>query len=153
MIRAYEHAHEEWAGLRNPTLRTGIVTGTLLIGVFVLSLLVANRVPFLERYALERNAAACASAIFVMSIPVLRFFRSATRLFASGMLAWTILALGYWMAGLYFQNLANRLGKTTSEVFVLGVVMYGIAATLCWLIAVITAARHHPLSHARRRAP
>lgn len=153
MSVAHEPAHERWAGEGNPTLRTGILTGVLLVGVLVLSILVANRIPWLESFALERNAAACALAILVMSIPVVHFFRSAGRQFASGILAWAIFSLGYWFAGLYFQNLENRLGKTTSEMFVLGVVIYGIAATLCWLISVITSALQGSLSHARRRTP
>src|SRR3989442_11748249 len=47
--------------LQTSAVRIGLYTGVGMSGVFVVWLFLANRVPFLERFALERNVAGGAS--------------------------------------------------------------------------------------------
>ena len=61
---------DRFFSLREPTLRIGIFTGVALSAVFSAWLLVANRVPQLERFASLRNLAAAGTLLVLMSIPV-----------------------------------------------------------------------------------
>src|SRR5215475_3467746 len=61
--------------LHNAAIRTGVYTGVCLSLVFAAWLVIANQVPFLERFAFERNVAAAGVFVFFASVPVLRFLR------------------------------------------------------------------------------
>jgi hypothetical protein len=134
----------------SPTLRTGLSTGIFLAGLLLLSLLAANRFPALEPYALARNSIACTLVIIVALIPIMRFHNSPVCLFASSALAWAIFSLAYTIAGMHFVNLESRLGKSSFEVLILGVVIYGVAAVLTWVFSMVFSALRHPIPIRRR---
>lgn len=136
--------------MRNPVLRAGLLTGGLLCFVMALALIVANRITFLERFALERNAISLAAFVVVALIPIARFRRSPSRLFVSGMLGWAVFTLGYLIACFAFQNLFNL--RTPFEILIYGAAGYGVVAVTVWVCSMALTACHHPIVHTRRRA-
>lgn len=135
----------------HPVLRTGISVGT---GLCILSgawLLVANRVPFLDRFAFERNLAAVAVAGLLLLVPVCRFLKSPGQLFVSGLIAWTMLTLGYGAMATPFPALDQRMGAF--HLFVLGVVVYGLIATIAWVTHLVIHLCLQPAPVTRRRLP
>jgi hypothetical protein len=113
--------------------------------VFTAWLVIANRAPFLDRFALERDIAAAAILAFLAALPVFWFLRMPGHLLASGLLGWFIFSLSYRVLCLIFRGLSNRL--STFHVFVLGAVVYMILTTLCWVVATIWRAREAHASH------
>ncbi len=138
--------------LRNPTARVAVLTGVYLSVVMIAWLLLANRVPWLEKYADLRNAIAGAVFALLMLIPIGSFLRSPARLFVSGVMSWLLLSLVYALMGLFFENLHSRLDKTPFHLFVLGAAVYGLAAVVAWVASMLLAARHHPIGSSRRRS-
>jgi hypothetical protein len=128
--------------LKSPVLMLGFITGILLTGVMAGALVAANRMPHFERWALERNALSFGAFFLVMLIPVLRFRRAPRRLFACGMVGWTIFLLGYLMAGTMYTQLFRVL-RTPFEVLVDGALAYGLLAAGMWIYGMVVAARHH----------
>jgi len=125
--------------LRNAPLRAGVLTGIYLSCVFVVWLVVANRVPELEAFAGMRNLAAGVAMILVLAIPVLRFRFEPTRLFVAGLVAWTLLTITYRAAEMFFSLLESRLGAL--HVFMLGAVSYGFVAVFEWVALICMEAR------------
>lgn len=121
--------------LKNPALRTGVYSGLFLSLIFSAWILIANRAPFLEPFAIERNVAATVLVAFFASVPVMRFFRSPEELLVSGLLGWGLLTLTYGIFGLLFVLLEQYY--TALQVFVLGAVSYLIFATLSWIGTII----------------
>jgi len=109
--------------------------GVCLSLVFLAWLLVANRAPAFERFALERNIAAAAGLGFFGLIPVLRFHRAPCRLWASGVVAWLLLSASYRLMSMFFPGLGERY--SAFQVFMLGAVVYTIVSTLCWIGTVV----------------
>jgi hypothetical protein len=135
----------------HPVLRAGILVG---IGLCILSgtwLLVANRVPFLDRFAVARNLAAAAVAGILLLVPVCRFRKSPGQLFLSGLIAWTMLTLGYGAMATQFPALDERLGAF--HLFVLGVVVYGLVAAIAWVTQLVIHLCLQPAPVTRRRLP
>ncbi len=133
-----------------PAVRLGLVTGAGLIGVMIVALLAANRMPWLNRYAVERIWISYLAFAVVMALPVVCFLRAPRRMFVAGMIGWVLFTIGYAIAGwLFFYNLFNRLNHTPLETFVLGGFLYGMAAVGAWVCSLIGAARHYPI--VRRR--
>ena len=120
---------------RTAAVRVGIFTGICLTLVFLTWLIVANRVPALEGFALERNVAAAAAIAFLALIPVLRFRGAPGRLWASGVIAWGILSLSYRLLSLFFSGLPERY--SAFQVFMVGAVIYTLVATLSWIAGVL----------------
>src|SRR5207245_3929831 len=87
---------------RNAAIRTGVYMGVCLTLVFTAWLVIANRAPFLERFALERNIAAAAILAFLAALPVFRFLRMPGHLLASSLIGWFIFCLGYRALGFIF---------------------------------------------------
>ncbi len=83
--------------------------------------IVANRVPFLDRFALARNLAAVAVLGLLALIPVLQFWRRPGNLLASSLIAWLILSLSYRILSMDFSDLEERF--SAAQIFVLGVVV------------------------------
>jgi hypothetical protein len=135
--------------LRNAAVRTGIYTGICLSLVFVTWLVIANQVPFLERFALERNIAAAAVLGFLAAVPVLRFFRFPGNLLASSLIAWTILSVVYRVLCILYHGLSNW--HSTFQVFMEGAVVYMLFTTLSWIAAIIRRARAADVSHSKHR--
>jgi hypothetical protein len=131
--------------LRNVPVRVGIYTGICLSLVFSIWLVLANRVPLLERLALGRNIAAVVFLVLFASLPVLKFYRSAGDLLVSGLLAWTLLSITYRLLCMVFGLLDARY--SAFHVFVLGAVVYLICATLSWIGMIVWKVRAADISH------
>jgi uncharacterized membrane protein required for colicin V production len=117
--------------LRMRAVRSGVYIGVLLAVVLSSWIYVANRVPSLERVALERNLVA-ASLLFVLALfPVLRFFRQPRNLLISALIAWTLLSFTYRVLCLFFGGLEDW--HSPLQIFTAGVVLYLIVATLSWI--------------------
>ncbi|HET8922697.1 MAG TPA: hypothetical protein VFN26_06825 [Candidatus Acidoferrum sp.] len=130
---------------RNAAVRTGVYAGVFLSLIFTVWLVLANRVPTLEHFALERNIAAAAALCLFAAVPILRFVRWPGHLLASGLVAWLIFTASYGMLCLIFSGLSDKL--STFHVFMLGAVVYMIITTICWLGSVIWRARESHASH------
>jgi hypothetical protein len=126
-----------------PAIVSGLVAGLLLSILLTAWLFVANRLATLEPYAVERNAAAAAAGVLIAALPFLRFRRSARGLVLCGMICWGLVSLCYFAWSLYFDRLADRVGAF--HLFVMGAVIYGLAAALVWVGSVIRALRRHQL--------
>jgi hypothetical protein len=135
--------------LRNAAIRTGVYTGICLSLVFTTWLVIANQVPFLERFALERNVAAAAVLGFLAAVPVLRFLRWPGNLLASSMIAWMIFTVVYRVLCMIYHGLSNW--HSTFQVFMEGAVVYMIFTTLSWIGAIIRRARAADISHSKHR--
>lgn len=136
--------------LRNAAIRTGVYTGVCLATVFTVWLLIANWVPFLDRFALERNIGAAAVLLLLALVPVIRFLRSPGRLVISGLIAWSILTLVYRALCLHFQALSDW--HSTFQIFMYGAVVYMIIATLFWIGTTVWKAREAHVSHPNHHA-
>jgi len=136
---------------RGITMRTGILTGAGLSITLAAWVLIANRVPILEPFALARNVAAVAAILVLMAVPVTRFLKSPRALFISGVAAWGILTLAYMVLTMFFPGLGRRMGPL--QVFMLGAVAYGLLSVFSWVITMITIARNQPAIVVRRRTP
>jgi hypothetical protein len=136
----------------HPVLWTGLSAGAMLIVVMLGSLVAANRVPALERYAFERNAACYALFVILMLFPVFRFLNRPLQMFASAMIGWVLFAGAYDLAALYFRNLFQVL-RTPFEALIEGTIVYGIFAVGSWVVGMILHARRHRMAPVRRPVP
>lgn len=136
--------------LRKSGLRTGIMTGLLLNLVMAGALIAANRMPWLESRALERNAVSEGVFFLVALIPVFCFFRTPRQLFLSGLIAVALLTLGYEITGMYFAMLSHLL-RTPIEAFIDGCIGYVVAAAVAWVLAMCQFLFGHTLVPTRRR--
>jgi hypothetical protein len=135
----------------SPALRTGLYTGALLVLVMVTSLITANRLPWLENRALERNAGCYSLFVLCMLIPVGRFWNRPARMFASGMLSWAMFVIAYDIAGMFFHNLFQIL-RTPFEALIEGALVYGVCAVIAWVGGMALLARLGPVAPRRRRS-
>ena len=133
--------------LRSAPVRTGIYAGVCLSFIFVLWVLVANRMPELELFARERNIAAVALLVLFASVPLMRFYRSPLNLLASGMLGWSLLTITYLLLCIKFVALDQNYSWL--HVFMLGAVTYFIFATLSWVGTIIWKVRTNDISHSQ----
>jgi len=136
--------------VRNPTLRSGILVGSYLTAILFASLLLANRVPLLESFAKFRNLFCAAVFALATLLPLWRWRDSATRLFVCGATAWAMFSLMYWVAGKIFIRLHPRFHRPV-QVFLIGAVLYGLAAVVVWVSEMVRHARTQPISASRRR--
>jgi hypothetical protein len=113
--------------------------------VLVTWVVVANRAPNLEMFALERNIAAAIALGLFAAVPVLRFLRLPGHLLASSLIGWGIMALTYRFLCVYFWGLAARYSAV--QLFTLGAVLYMILATLSWIGTCISRARGTHIRH------
>ena len=150
LVRAHLPGYRWFHVFRNAAVRMGVYVGVCLTLVFTGWLVIANRAPFLERFALERDIAAAAILCFLAAIPVFRFLRFPGHLLASSLIGWLIFSLSYRVLCLVYHGLSNRL--STFHVFVLGAVVYMILTTLCWVVATIWRAREAHASHPNHHA-
>jgi len=150
LVRAHLPGYRWFHVFRTAAVRMGVYVGVCLTLVFTAWLVIANRAPFLERFALERDIAAAAILCFLAAIPVFRFLRFPGHLLASSLIGWLIFSLSYRVLCLVYHGLSNRL--STFHVFVLGAVVYMILTTLCWVVATIWRAREAHASHPNHHA-
>jgi uncharacterized membrane protein YvlD (DUF360 family) len=135
--------------LPRPALWTGLYTGTLLVMVMLGALVAANRLPWLDSRALERNAASYGLFVIFMLIPVVRFLKRPIQMFTSAMIGWVMFVIAYDIAGMLFRNLFQIL-RTPFQAFIEGAVIYGVFAVGSWVGAMILHARHHAITPRRR---
>jgi hypothetical protein len=135
--------------LPRPALWTGLYTGTLLVMVMLGALVAANRLPWLDNRALERNAASYGLFVIFMLIPVVRFLNRPIQMFTSAMIGWVMFVIAYDIAGMLFRNLFQIL-RTPFQAFIEGAVIYGVFAVGSWVGAMILHARHHAITPRRR---
>jgi hypothetical protein len=145
-IRPHLPGYGRLSALHNAAVRTGVYVGLCLSLILTAWVMVANRMPLLERFALERNAAAAAAIGLLALIPILRFYGMPGSLWASGSIAWGILSISYRLLGFFFTGLEQRYGAF--HVFMAGAVVYTIVATICWIGSVVWRLRrpHPPVS-------
>jgi hypothetical protein len=133
---------------RNPPIRVGIYTGVCLSLVFTAWVLIANRAPFLEPLAQQRNVIATLLLLLIAAMPVIRFLRSPADLLLAGLLAWGLLTFTYWTLTLFFVLLEEYY--SAFHVFVLGAVAYLLFATLSWVGIMVWRARNEHGTHSPR---
>ncbi len=136
--------------VRDPTMRSGILVGTYLSVILFASLLLANRVPLLEPFAQFRNLFCAAAFALAVILPLWRWRDSASQLFVCGTTGWTIFSLMYWLAGQFFIRLHSRFHRPV-QVFLIGAVLYGLAAVTVWVAEMVRHARNRPIGASRRR--
>jgi hypothetical protein len=133
---------------RNVPIRVGLYTGVWLSLVFVTWVVIANRVPFLEPLALQRNVIATLLLALIAAMPVMRFLRAPAELLISGLMAWSVLTLTYRILSLKFILLQYYYG--TFHICVLGVLAYLLFATLSWIGMIVWRAREAQGTHTSR---
>jgi len=133
------------------TLKAGLMLGAAVSGVVIAWLLIANRVPGLERIALFRNLAAGMLVILLMLVAVYRFRRHPSHLFGCTFTSWVILTAVYAILQIPFPRLGMRMG--TFHFFMLGAVVLGLASSLVWVIHLVWILRSQPAIMARKRMP
>jgi hypothetical protein len=132
-------------------IRTGVYTGALLIIAMLGALVAANRIPVLEKFAFERNAACYTLFVLLMMIPIVRFLNRPLRLFGAAMVGWVILVGAYDLTGIYFHDLYQVL-RTPFQALVEGAIVYAIIAVASWVFGMLLHARRHPIAPDRGRA-
>jgi hypothetical protein len=143
--------------LHDSGVRTGVCAGAGLAAALIAWVYVANRVPALERVALDRNLIAASLLGLFFLVPVVRFMWQPGRLLVSSLIAWSILTFAYGGLTMHFGGIAERY--STMQVFILGAIVYMILATLSWIGTCIWRVResymssHHPhgVSHSNHR--
>jgi hypothetical protein len=144
-VRAHLPAYGSLHVFRNASVRTGVYVGVVLSVVFSGWVIVANRVPVLDPFALVRNLAAVTVLGLIALIPVLRFWRMPGNLLASSLVAWVLFSLAYRVLCMRFAGLAERFSAV--QIFVLGAVLYMLVVTLSWIWTIIRRARASHVSH------
>ena len=135
--------------LHNAAIRAGVYTGVCLSLVFTAWLVIANLVPFLERFAFERNVAGAGVFVFLAAVPLLRFLRWPGNLLASSMIAWVIFSVVYRILCLIYHGLSDW--HSTFQVFMVGAVSYMMFTTLSWIGAIIRKVRAAEATHPKHR--
>lgn len=144
MTRTQSRDNFPTLGSLRSALPVGITVGAGLSLMFSVWLIVANRMPSLERYANLRNVAA-AGAFFLVSLLPLACYRNAPlRLFLSGFIGCAIASLSFFGWSMRFNRLENHV--SAFQVFVMGGALYGLAAILVWLGTLLRSARIHHIS-------
>jgi len=133
---------------RNRPIRIGAYTGVCLSLVLVAWILIANRVPFLEPFARQRNLLAALLLILIAAMPAVRFLRSPGDLLVSGLLGWSLLTLSYRILTFFFSLLEEYYSAL--HVFVVGAVSYLLFATLSWIGMIVWRARAEQGTHTSR---
>lgn len=132
---AHLPGYKQYDALKDSAFRMGVYIGLCLFGAFAAWLVVANRVPFFERFALERNILAIAVMGLFAAIPILRFIRRPGRMLVSGGTAWAIFSFLYRVTEIFFSGLSLWHGAW--QVFMAGALVYLIAATLSWIVGLV----------------
>jgi hypothetical protein len=144
MTRTQSRDNFPTLGSLRSALPVGITVGAGLSLMFSVWLIVANRMPSLERYANLRNVAA-AGAFFLVSLLPLACYRNAPlRLFLSGFIGCAIASLSFFGWSMRFNRLENHV--SAFQVFVMGGALYGLSAILVWLGTLLRSARIHHIS-------
>jgi hypothetical protein len=149
-VRSHLPGYRWFQIFRNAAIRTGVYVGVCLTLVFAVWLIIANHVPFLEHFAMERNIAAGAVLCFLAAVPILRFLRAPGYLLASSLIGWLIFSLCYRGLCFIFHRLSDW--HSPIQVFMLGALVYMIVTTLSWVVMIIWRAREAHISHPNHHA-
>jgi hypothetical protein len=133
------------------TVRVGLYSGALLTIVMVGSLIAANRLPWLDNRALERNGASYGLFLAIMLIPIFRFLNRPLKMFSSALLAWGIFVIAYDIAGMFFHSLFQAL-RSPFEALLEGTLVYGVCAVGSWVGGMVLLSRHQQVAPRRRRS-
>jgi|SRR5579864_5622426 len=144
-VRAHMPGYRWLDIFKDAAVRTGVYSGAGLSILFTVWLIVANHVSVLERFAMARNIVAAVLLGFLAAVPVIRFFRLPGNLIISSLMGWAILTAWYRLLCTVFSGLSEW--HSTFQVFMYGVVVYLIVATVCWIGTIIWRARSHHISH------
>jgi len=144
--------HEAESAPSHPTVRCGIYTGALLVITMLGALVAANRVPSLERHAIERNAISYGLFMLFMLLPVARFWNRPLNMFGAALIGWTLFTAAYDIAGMVFQNLFESVRHTPLEALCEGAVAYGVFSVVSWVVGMFIQARHHSIAPSRKAA-
>jgi hypothetical protein len=150
LARPQTHVPQQFHVLKNSAVRIGLLAGAGLSLAFSGWIYLANLVPVFDRIPVERNLAAAAILGVLAFIPVLSFFREPASLLISSLISWSILTATYWTLSMFFSAL--REWYSPFEVFMLGAVLYLIAATVSWIGRCIWKARSAHFEHPHHRA-
>jgi hypothetical protein len=123
----------------NPAFNLGVLLGVFFSGLGLTWLLLANRMPYLDQFASERNLALAIAFGLLSLVPICRFMKSPGRSFLSSITAWTILTATYFVTELHFPGLGTRL--SAFHLFVLGGMVFGLLAALAWVANLVIALR------------
>src|SRR4029077_6252805 len=132
---AHLPGYKLYDALKDSAFRMGVCVGVCRFAVFASWVVVANRFRMFERFAMERNIAAAGAMALPAAPPILRFIRRPGSLLGSGLTAWTIFSFLYRIICLFFAGLSSWHGAW--QVFVPGMVLYLIAATLAWILGLV----------------
>ena len=140
-LRAHLPAYGLFHSFRNVSVRTGMYVGVFLSTVLTAWVVIANRVPLLDRYAFPRTLIAAALLGLLAIVPVLRFWRLPGNLLSSSLVGWTLFCLTYRVLCIGFPRLQQRIGVSAVQVFMLGAVAYMLVVTISWIGTIIRRAR------------
>ena len=149
MSSSRPHRPRLLAWLLSDAFRIGAFTGVYLSLVLVGWLVIANHLPASADFAGPRNATPVALGTLLILIPVVRFLREPAQLFASGIVAWTLLSFTYLALGFFYHRLHLRMEPF--HLFMLGAALYGGVAVAAWVATMLVAARTQPIVAPRRR--
>ena len=149
-VRTHLPGYRRFSVFRTAAIRTGVYCGLGMSVVLVGWLYLANRVPFTEAFARERNLAAALLIGALAVVPLLRFMRLPGRLLFSSLVGWGILSLVYRVVCMDFHALSGRF--SAFQIFTLGAVIYLIFATFSWVCAIIWRVREASASHPNHHA-
>jgi hypothetical protein len=149
LARPQIHAHHAHA-FGSSAVRTGMVVGVGLSLALTGWVYVANGVSIFDRVSFERNLVAAVFIGTMALFPVLRFIREPGDLLVSSLVAWGILTLTYSTLSLFSWAIHDWF--TTFQFFMLGTMLYLIAATISWIGTCIWKARAAHLAPPRHRA-
>jgi hypothetical protein len=146
-VRAHLPGYRRLGAVQNAAVRTGVYSGVGMALIFTTWVFVANRIPTLEIFALERNLAGAVALGLFAAIPIFRFIRFPGHLLSSSLVGWTIFSLTYRLLCIHFWGLAAR--HSAVQIFTLGAVVYMILATIAWIGTCIWRAREAGISHSK----
>jgi hypothetical protein len=149
LARPQIHEHHSY-DFRSSAVRIGMVVGVGLSLALTGWVYVVNSISIFDRGSFERNLVAAVLIGTMALFPVLRFIREPGDLLVSSLVAWGILTLTYSTLSLF--SWAIRDWFTTFQFFLLGALLYLIAATLSWIGTCIWKARAAHLAPPRHRA-
>lgn len=126
-------------------MRTGVYCGVSLSFVLLVWLILSDYTSALERFAMARDFVGASLMGFLALVPIFRFFRLPGTLTISCLVSWLILSFSYRVFCMFFPGLGDWLGAF--QIFMYGVVVYLIVATLCWIGTIVWRARSQHASH------
>jgi hypothetical protein len=144
-VRAHLPGYRWLNVFHDAATRTGVYCGVALSFVLLLWLILSDSVSALERFAVPRDLAFASLFGFLALVPIFRFFRLPGNLVVSSLVSWIILTFFYRLFSAFFPEARDTVG--TFQIFMYGVIIYLIVATLCWIGTMVWRVRTHHASH------